>query len=212
VLLVEGFHAVKHALRFAPEAVLQIRVASREAAAALADQLAPDVRPALAGAQVGEVAHHTGVQALVRRPAADLGVLQARTAPLVVLDGPRHPGNVGAVIRVAAAASASGVVVTGPLDPWAPGVLRGAAGLHFALPVFTLAGEPVRGPVVLLDADGDDTAPLPADAALVVGSERSGVSPFWRERADLVLALPMRAGVSSLNLATAVAAVLYRGR
>ena len=60
------------------------------------------------------------------------------------------------------------------------------------------------------DADGDLRAPLPAGAVLVVGSERDGVGAALRARADAVLALPMRPGVSSLNLATAVAAALYR--
>jgi tRNA G18 (ribose-2'-O)-methylase SpoU len=63
---------------------------------------------------------------------------------------------------------------------------------------------------VLLDAGGDPAAALPSDAVLVVGSERSGVGAELRGRADLVLALPMRPGVSSLNLATATAAALYR--
>ena len=143
-------------------------------------------------------------------PPSDRDVLSARTSPLVVLDEPRAAGNVGAVVRVAAAADAAGVLVTGTLDPWHPAVLRGSAGLHYALPV--LRGEPddVAGPVVVLDADGDPDAPLPPGAVLVVGSERQGVSAVWRERAEAVLALPMRPGVSSLNLATAVAAALYR--
>lgn len=212
VVLLEGFHAVKHAWRFAPDLVLEIQVADRARAAALAQALAPDLAAALAGAVIAEVGHHTGVQALARRPAAEEAVLLRRATPLVVLDRPRHPGNVGAVIRVAAAAGAAGVAVTGDLDPWGPAVLRGAAGLHYALPVLALADQPVEGPVVVLDAAGDPGAALPPYAVLVVGSERSGVGARWRERADLVLALPMRPGVSSLNLATAVAAVLYRSR
>lgn len=213
LLRLEGFHAVKHALRFAPELVAEVRVADPERTRALGNRLAPDVVDALiARAVPGEVAHHTGVEADARRPAEDLSVLTRRRSPLVLLDRPRHPGNVGAVVRVAAAAGAAGVAVTGTLDPWSPAVLRGSAGLHFALPVLTAEPDDVRGPLVLLDADGDPAARVPPGAVLVVGSERDGVGAPWRERADLVLALPMRAGVSSLNLATAVAAVLYGRR
>lgn len=215
LLRLEGLHAVKHALRFAPDLVVSITVADPGAVRALAGRLAPDVADQLLErAELGEVRHHTGVQALARRPAVDASVLSVRTRPLVLLDQPRHPGNVGAVVRVAAAAQAAGVAVTGTLDPWATAVLRGSAGLHFALPVLALPGsEPgVHGPVVVLDADGDPGAAVPAGAVLVAGSERSGVAETWRRRADIVLALPMRPGVSSLNLATAVAAVLYRGR
>jgi TrmH family RNA methyltransferase len=209
----EGFHAVKHALRFAPGLVQDVRVRDRAAAKALAERLAPDVaEELLARATVGDVAHHTGVEATGVLPVEDRTVLKARTAPLVLLDAPRSPGNVGAVVRVAAAAGASGVAVTGTLDPWHPTVLRGSAGLHYALPVLRVTPGQVTGPVVVLDAEGDPQAALPPDAVLVVGGERAGVGETLRARADVVLALPMRAGVSSLNLATAVAAALYRGR
>lgn len=209
----EGFHAVKHALRFAPELLVSVRVADRAAAAALARDLAPDVAEALLlQAEDGPVEHPTGVEGTATRPTYDGGVLLSRTAPMVLLDGVRHPGNAGAAVRVAAAAGASGVAVHGALDPWHPAVVRGAAGLHFALPVLRCSPSDVAGPVVVLDADGDDWSGLPHDAVLVVGSERHGVGEQARARADAVVALPMRPGVSSLNLATAVAAALYAWR
>jgi TrmH family RNA methyltransferase len=212
----EGFHAVKHALRFAPDLVGGVRVRSHDAARALAERLAPDVLAALLErAAVAEVAHPTGVEATAERPDEDRSVLRARDRPLVLLEAPRSPGNAGAVVRVAAAAGASGVATTGTLDPWHPAVLRGSAGLHYALPVLRVGVQEadlqdVTGPFVLLDADGDPSAALPSDGVLVVGSERRGVGAELRSRADLVLALPMRPGVSSLNLATATAAALYR--
>ena len=214
----EGFHCVKHALRFAPDHVGEVRVRDLHRALALAERLAPDVAGALTErAVVAEVAHHTGVEATGRVPAPDRSVLAGRTAPLVLLDRPRSPGNAGAVVRVAAAAGASGVAVTGPLDPWHPTVLRGSAGLHYALPVLHLTSDGApddlpSGPYAVLDAGGDPDALLPPTAVLVVGTERDGVGADLRARADVVLALPMRPGVSSLNLATATAAALYRQR
>ena len=209
----EGFHAVKHALRFAPELVTGVRVRNLHVARTLAQSLAPDVTELLlAAATVGEVVHHTGVEATGEIPPRDSYGLTHRQEPLVLLDRPRSPGNAGAVIRVAAAAGACGVAITGPLDPWHPTVVRGSAGRHYALPVLSGTAAEVSGPIVVLDAAGDGEALLPPHAVLVVGSERSGVSPDLRERADVVLALPMRAGVSSLNLATATAAALYRRR
>ena len=211
LVLLEGLHAVKHALRFAPELVRSVQVRDRAGARALAERLAPDVaEELLARAVEAEVPHHTGVQAQAERPAPDRSVLRLRSAPLVLLDRPRSPGNAGAVVRVAAAAGACGVAVTGPLDPWSPAVLRGSAGLHFALPVLAVAPAEVAGPLVVLSPEGSTSAALPGDAVLVVGSERDGVGEPLRRRADAVLGLPMRAGVSSLNLATAVAAALYR--
>ncbi|MDP9436864.1 MAG: rRNA methyltransferase [Actinomycetota bacterium] len=211
----EGFHAVKHALRFAPHLVEQVVVADLARAERLCAQLAPDVRDALlARAVPGQVDHPTGVHGSARRPAEDRSVLSVRSAPLVLLDDPRHPGNAGAVVRVAAAAGAGGVAMSGRLDPWTASCVRGSAGLHLALPVLAVRPEEVAGPLLVLDADGDPLRPqrLPADGVLVVGSERGGVGDALRARADAVLALPMRPGVSSINLATATAAVLYAWR
>ncbi|MBK5307067.1 MAG: hypothetical protein JJD92_10300 [Frankiaceae bacterium] len=209
----EGFHAVKHALRFAPELVDCVTVNDIEAVRRLAAQLAPDViELLLERATVGEVEHPTGVEGLARRPAEDRNILTTRRTPLVLLDEPRHPGNAGAVVRVAAAAGASGVAMTGTLDPWHPAVVRGSAGLHFALPVLRVAAAEVAGPLIVLDAEGGQFDTVPDDAVLVIGSERSGVGSELRARADAVVRLPMRPGVSSLNLATATAAVLYAWR
>lgn len=206
----EGFHAVKHALRFAPDLVVAVTVRDVAAARALVTALAPDLaEQLLARATVGAVDHPTGVAGSARRPPDDRSVLRQRHAPLVLLDRPRHPGNAGAVIRVAAAAGASGVAVTGTLDPWHPAVLRGSAGLHYALPVLGTTDADITGPFMVLDADGDDLGRIPDDAVLVVGSERAGVGAELRGRADAVVRLPMRRGVSSLNLATAAAAALY---
>ena len=213
MVALEGFHAVKHALRFAPALVRTVTATSLPEAGLLCQQLAPDVTEALLALAVeGRVDHPTGVSGTARRPVPDLAVLRSRTSPLVVLDDPRHPGNVGAVVRVAAAVGASGVAVCGALDPWGASALRGAAGLHFALPVVTCAVAEVTGPVVVLSDEGVAMTTLPSGSALVIGSERAGVSPAWRSRADLVLALPMRPGVSSLNLATAASAALYAWR
>jgi TrmH family RNA methyltransferase len=209
----EGFHAVKHALRFAPEYVDSITIRDPDATRALASTMAPDIAGALlARAKTGDVEHPTGVEGTARRPTEDRIVLTVRRTPLVLLDDPRHPGNAGAVVRVAAAAGASGVAMTGALDPWHAAVLRGSAGLHYALPVLSVHAHEVTGPIVVLDADGDDLSSIADDAVLVVGSERAGVGSVLRERADAVVRLPMRDGVSSLNLATAAAAVLYAWR
>jgi len=104
------------------------------------------------------------------------------------------------------------VLTTGVHDPWDAAALRGSAGLHYALPVLPCSLEEVHGEVVALDADGEPWSGLADDAVLAVGSERAGLSPEVRARADRVVALPMRAGVSSLNLATAVSAALYAWR
>lgn len=224
-VLLDGFHAIKHALRFGaliPSAL----TSDRAAVLALADELAPDVKDALDALLVPVPdaslralvprLHPTGVAALAVRPsrAANLDALARlpRSAPVVVLDDPRNLGNAGAVIRLAAGFGATGVVTTGTLDPWHPTVVRGGAGLHFATAVERMdVSELPPGPVFALDAEGEDIRglKLPDDALLAFGSERSGLSAQLRERADHLVSLPMRPQVSSYNLATSVGMTLF---
>ncbi|MFE9020306.1 TrmH family RNA methyltransferase [Streptomyces sp. NPDC007808] len=224
-VLLDGFHALKHALRFGAEVPLAVAV-DRDGTLALAEELAPDVRQTLEAllTEVSEPTytslvprpHPTAVAALAVRPprAANLEKLAhaPRTAPVVVLDNPRNLGNAGAVIRLAAGFGATGVVTTGTLDPWHPTVVRGGAGLHFATAVERLdVAELPPGPLYALDPEGDDirAVKLPDDAVLAFGSERSGLSAELRARADHLVSLPMRPQVSSYNLATSVAMTLY---
>jgi RNA methyltransferase, TrmH family len=224
--VLEGFHALKHALRFGAE-VLEAVAVDPEQLRELSAELAPDLAGALADraarvapevlAELTPQAPRTGVVAIARRPEVDVAAALAepRPAPLVLLEDPRTMGNMGACVRVAAAAGAAGVLTTGPNDPWHPDALRGAAGLHFALPVAALAELPAsERPLVAIDPGGDDLRPaeLPPRAILAFGTERYGLSDALLERADARLGIPMRAGVSSLNLATAVAAVLFAQR
>jgi len=224
--VLEGFHAVKHALRFGA-AVEEIATRDPEALDALAARLAPDLRRVLRerAEPVGEAAFRrlaprppaTGVIARARRRrarAADL-LEGPRRAPVVVLEGTRDPGNLGAAVRVAAAAGAGGLVAAGGVDPWQPAALRGGAGLQYALPVARVESLEIwRGPLVALDPEAEALCPgdLSDDALLAFGGERRGLGAALGTRADLRRALPMAPGVSSLNLATAVAAVLYAWR
>ena len=131
---------------------------------------------------------------------------------MVLLQDPRHHGNVGAVIRVAAAADAAAVLTTGVHDPWDPAAVRGSAGLHFALPVARVERlEPSGRPLVALDPAGEPLVPDRIDrrSILAFGTERHGLGADLLAAADLRVAIPMRAGVSSLNLATSVSAMLF---
>ncbi|EFF92066.1 LOW QUALITY PROTEIN: rRNA methylase, partial [Streptomyces sp. e14] len=169
-VLLDGFHALKHAVRFGAEVPVAVAV-DRRTALALADELAPDVRDAL-DALLTEVEpdvyaslvprpHPTAVAALAVRPSREAGLRALahtpRSAPVVVLDQPRNLGNAGAVIRLAAGFGVTGVVTTGTLDPWHPTVVRGGAGLHFATTVERLSvAELPDGPLFALDPEGED--------------------------------------------------------
>ena len=215
LVVLEGFHAVKHAVRFGAE-LLGAWTADPQELRELTERLAPDVRiPAqvVSADALRAVVPRAQLVAVARRPAqADPAAVLAGPGHVVLLEDPRHLGNLGAVVRVAAAAGAAGVMTTGRHHPWHPDALRGSAGLHFAIPVHHLrAVRSGERQLVALDPDGAAFAPaeLPAAAVLAFGAERTGVSDELLARADRRVALPMAPGVSSLNLATAVAATLY---
>jgi TrmH family RNA methyltransferase len=224
--VVEGFHALKHALRFGAEVVEAVAV-DPPRLEQLAGELAPDLAGSLAPlvrevdratlADLVSLVPRTGVVAIARRPAVDLAATLAdpRPAPVVLLEQPRNMGNIGACIRVAAAADAAAVLTTGENDPWYPDAVRGAAGLHFALPVAGIEALPRSDrPLLAVDPDGEEIGPglVSERAVLAFGTERHGLSDELRERADARVAIPMKAGVSSLNLATSVAIVLFAMR
>ncbi|MFI0895357.1 TrmH family RNA methyltransferase [Streptomyces sp. NPDC020983] len=224
-VLLDGFHALKHALRFGADVLVAVS-SDKEAVLRLAADLAPDLAAELAR-RVTEIpaaelrglvtrVHPTGVAALAAAPdpASRTAALAAlpRQAPVVVLDRPRNLGNVGAVVRLAAGFGVTGVVTTGDLDPWHPNAVRAGAGLHYATTVARTAADALPpGPLHVLDPEGEDirAAELPDDALIVFGSERHGVSDELRARAAALVALPMRPQVSSYNLATSVGMTLY---
>ncbi len=140
---------------------------------------------------------------------------------VLVLDGLTTPANVGMILRTATAAGLDGIVVprrgVASIDPL---VVKASAGVAFRSPIlkaFT-AGEAVSSlkeagfHVAGLDADGDDdlfTAHLPEPVAFVLGSETAGLSADVAALVDTWVAIPMAAGVESLNVAAAAAVVCF---
>jgi TrmH family RNA methyltransferase len=215
LVVLEGFHAIKHAIRFGGE-ILGAWTADAAEVESLRERLAPDIElpvEVVELEQLERVVPRAQVVAVARRPRQpDPDTVLAGPGHVVLLEDPRHLGNLGAVVRVAAAAGAGGVMTTGRQDPWHPDALRGSAGLHFALPVHHLHTVRTQGrELVALDPDGEPLRPAELATAVVLafGTERDGLSDELLAQAQRRVALPMAPGVSSLNLATAVAATLY---
>lgn len=164
----------------------------------------------------------SGVVALARRPHRDRDDLFSPEPALVVAAiDVQDPGNIGALVRTAEAAGATGLVACGAAaDPLGWKALRASMGSAFRLPLGR-DGDPdvfvndvrARGlrTVALVPRDGqapehtDLTGPL----CLLVGGEGPGLSARLLAQADVAVTLPMRAPVESLNVAVAGALVLY---
>jgi RNA methyltransferase, TrmH family len=164
-----------------------------------------------------------GVLAIVDRPGpASPSVLRDRRGLFAVLDGIQDPGNVGGIVRTAAAAGATAVVTAGPVaDPYSPKALRASAGAVFRLPLLefptaaaaaaAMRAEGVR--VLVADPRGESEHAQVSFArplALVFGSEGGGADPTWERAGAGRVRLPMVPGVESLNVAAAAAVLLYR--
>ena len=224
--VLEGIHPIKHALRFGAR-ITRVLSADPTAAEVLLAEVAPDLAGRLHG-RIEQITTEELALLVPRSPRCGAVALAARPAfeahsvvnapgpePVILLEDPRDLGNVGAVVRVSAAAGAAGVLVTGPTDPWHPNAIRGSAGLHFALPVGRIHDLPSSPrPLVALDPAGDPlhAEAIPDGAVLAFGTEREGLSDQILNAASVRLRIPMEAGISSLNLATAVSAVLYAWR
>jgi TrmH family RNA methyltransferase len=163
-----------------------------------------------------------GVLAILRRPPeAARAVLADRRALVAVLDAVQDPGNVGTIVRTAAAAGAAAAVIVGrSADPFGAKAIRASAGAVFRLPLLSFplaahAAEALREHGIrLLVADprgeeSDAEASFLRPLALVFGSEGTGTSPAWRQHGSTVR-LPMAGDAESLNVAAAAAVLLYR--
>ncbi|MDQ8164346.1 MAG: RNA methyltransferase [Gemmatimonadota bacterium] len=161
-----------------------------------------------------------GILAIAEVPMTPLaGVDKAQLMRTLVLDGVQDPGNVGTLIRTAAALGVRTIVaLPGTADLWNAKVVRGAVGGHFHLTVTTATlnelATALRGANVPLwgaDTGGRavDDLPAPHAFALAVGNEGAGLSPAVRAAAAQLVSLPMTAGVESLNVAVAAGVLLY---
>lgn len=138
---------------------------------------------------------------------------------LLVPDGVRDPGNLGTLLRSAAATGVEGVILPkGNVDPWSDKVLRAGMGAHFRLPIRDgMEWDKVTAllqnlTVRLADASGTlayDEADWSLPTVLIVGGEAGGAGTAATQRADEVVAIPMANAVESLNAAVAGSVILF---
>lgn len=162
-----------------------------------------------------------GVLAIARTPEHSIDALLDRDrGRLVVLDALQDPGNVGTILRTAAAFGACGVAaLPGTVDLWNAKVVRSAMGSSFHLPTVHLATESLTGhlagrgvPLWGADAAGRPLAgdvSAPAMLAVAVGNEGAGLSPAVTASAERLVAIPIEPDVESLNVAVAAGILLY---
>jgi len=163
---------------------------------------------------VGALSSKAPLAALVAWP-GELAVAAGRRS--VVLDRVQDAGNLGSILRSAAAFGIAQVVaLKGCAALWSPKVLRAGMGAHFALHLVEQADESaleaLQVPLLATGSHGGAAlpdVPLPDPCAWVFGNEGQGVAPSLLQRCTLRTAIPQPGGEESLNVAAAAAVCLY---
>lgn len=230
--LVEGTHLIQEALATGwPLQAVCYTEAWRERHGALIQQFSPEIRQQPISAAVLKNLTTTetpdgvvGIASRQSHPALDLGHCHL----LLAVETLQDPGNLGALIRTAAATHTDALWISpDSVDPDHPKVLRASAGQWFRLPpqvtdlpqllqacreqqiqVLAAVGTPVPEREVRSFWDQDLTQPT----LILLGNEGRGLSSALIQAADHLVAIPMATGVESLNVAITGALLLYEAR
>ena len=232
LIFVEGLRLCEEALQSGLEieaVVYSTQIARKERAAALLTNLDKH------SIRLGEVSESLlatisytktpqGMIVLARRPASGRERLLGKTKPnplLVVMEGINNPVNVGAILRSAEAAGATGIITTGnSSDPFSAKALRGAMGSAFRLAIWSKAGfdealnwcseQKIKTVGADLGATKHHTeVDWRGARALVVGPESTGLSSEQVRMMNEAVRIPMHGKVESLNVAVAAGILLY---
>jgi TrmH family RNA methyltransferase len=170
--------------------------------------------------EIAPVETPTGVLAIAPIPTpAKPGMRPAACSAF--LDGVQDPGNLGAILRSAAAAGLGDAYLSaGCTDPWSPKALRGGMGAQFRLAIHDRADLPAcarafNGRLLAADSAGGRSlfeADLSGRVGFILGAEGLGISPPMLALASERVRIPMAEGVESLNVAAAATLLFYEWR
>ena len=149
--------------------------------------------------------------------------LQAKVDPVIVVDSIRDPGNMGTILRTAAAMDVGAVILTpGTTDPFSPKAMRSAMGAQFHLPIRFMGAQDIQKfcksingielSILLTDSSSSNTCwemDLSKPICIVIGSEAEGISADIRKIGDISISIPMGSLVESFNAAVAASILMY---
>ena len=138
----------------------------------------------------------------------------------VVLESVEKPGNLGAILRSADAANATGVIVCDPLtDLYNPNLIRSSIGAIFTVPTVACTSQQCisflkEHGIQILTAQLQDShlyydTPMSGPTAIVMGTESTGLTDVWRQAADAHIRIPMLGQLDSLNVSVSAAILLF---
>lgn len=230
LFVVEGVRAVEELLRSPLEvrgALVAPQLFEAPRGLALKDALdragvAVDVVDHRDFASAAETESPQGVLAVAAVPQRSLALVPASDAPLLILDGVQDPGNVGTILRTAAALGARATVaLPGTVDLWNAKVVRSGVGAQFTHLAFDSTWdallpflERTATPLWVAAADGEPVSDVarPPRVAIALGNEGAGVSAMLSAAAACRVSIPIGSATESLNVAVAAGILLYELR
>jgi TrmH family RNA methyltransferase len=228
-LAVEGPHLLEEALAASGRAVVHSILMARERLedfSRLTERVPKEAElasvPDRLFRKVAQTESTQGIAALVELRRDDLAtVLAGSKVVVLVACGIQEPGNLGSIMRSAQALGGSALVtLEETVSPFNPKAVRASAGAIFRLPIFhglkpqALFDRLRSAGVTIVAADRHSPSPISSadlrgSLAILIGLEAAGLPPEIASEADKRLSIPIRAGMDSLNAATAASIFLY---
>ena len=143
--------------------------------------------------------------------------LKAPTKNALLLDGIQDPGNIGTIIRTAAAAGYQDIYLISCVDPYSPKAVRASmSGIYFVNIYkgdYNEVFDAIKNlDLIVADMNGENVFDyqVKKDYCIAVGNEANGVSQIVKDKANVVLSIPMSENVESLNAAVAISLMMYK--
>ena len=226
--LIEGQREIELALKgnyeletilFLPELVSenQIKKLTRETISLI--EISKEVYQKLAYRDTTE-----GVLAVAKVKNLQLSDLKLPENPLiVVMEAIEKPGNIGAMLRTCDAANVDAVIIANPkTDLYNPNIVRSSVGCLFTNQIATASTEEVIAYLVknkinfysatLQNSTAYHTQNYTLPTALVVGTEATGLSQLWRDKATQNIIIPMQGEIDSMNVSVAAAILIFEAK
>ena len=165
-----------------------------------------------------------GILAVAKIKSLQLSDLKLPENPLIlVMEAIEKPGNIGAVLRTCDAAKVDAVIIANPkTDLYNPNIVRSSVGCLFTNQIATGTTEEVIDFLIktninfysatLQNATFYYTQDYTTPTALVVGTEATGLSQLWREKATQNIIIPMQGEIDSINVSVAAAILIFEAK
>lgn len=161
-----------------------------------------------------------GILAVIKTPRHTLKDFSAKTSLFIVVESVEKPGNLGAILRTADGAGVDGVIVCdAKTDIYNPNVIRSSLGTIFSVTCVMASNEETleflksKNTKICATFPDADTVYTSVDlkgcVAIVLGSEETGLTSFWKGHSDIKVKIPMQGAADSLNVSVTTAILLY---